>query len=350
MALWRVPSLAANGEAEIYLGIFAPLLVAAAVVWRRGTVQSGRPRWHALRLVVAIVGVVYALIAAGTLFGSWSVRIGPLTVSASQTVQPLSIAVLCLIVLGLTSPAFVDAFRRRSIFAFYTSAAVMTWSFALGPRPRLLGELLLYRGPYEFLMLFPGFGDRLRVPARFVMMTILAVAIAAGIALDSTDGVGVAGPSPGVHSRRTARDRRRQLDVHVPDAIGACVCRLPKTVPASAAVLELPLGNVGPDIAAVYRSIAHGHPVVNGYSGYEPPHYRVLKPGLGERDDSVLTTLTKFAPIVVMIAKRTIPAAAWPPLSAGMRTRCASRRQPVSIALSPARQSGPSGRAGRDRV
>ena len=50
-------------------------------------------------------------------------------------------------------------------------AAVLTWGFTLGPRPRLLGELFLYRGPYEFLMLFPGFGDRLRVPARFVMMT-----------------------------------------------------------------------------------------------------------------------------------------------------------------------------------
>jgi len=46
---------------------------------------------------------------------------------------------------------------------------------------------------------------------------------------------------------------------------------------------------------------------VNGYSGYEPPHYRVLKPGLGERDDSVLTTLTKFAPIVVMIASEDDP-------------------------------------------
>ena len=31
---------------------------------------------------------------------------------------------------------------------------------------------------------------------------------------------------------------------------------LPDAVPPSAAVLELPLGNVGGDIAAVYRSIA----------------------------------------------------------------------------------------------
>ena len=307
MALWRVPSLASNGEAEIYLGIFAPLLVLAALVLRRGSVATGRGRWHALRLVVAIVGVVYALIAAGTLFGSWSFRIGPLTVSASQTVQPLSIAVLCLVALGLTSPSFVDAFRRRSVFAFYTFAAVMTWSFTLGPRPRLLGELLLYRGPYEFLMLFPGFGDRLMVPARFVMMTILAVSVAAGIAL-----IRLTASAP--RAVRFAVTVLILLAITADSWTFTCpmpsvppFVELPGTVPGSAAILELPLGNVGSDIAAVYRSVAHGHPVVNGYSGYEPPHYRVLKPGLGERDDSVLTTLTKSAPIVVMIASADDP-------------------------------------------
>lgn len=317
MALWRVPSLASNGEAEIYLGIFAPLLVLAALVLGRGAVASdGSTRswappsgglWRAVRLLVATVGVVYALIAAGTLVGPWSVRIGPLTVSASQSVQPFSIAVLCLIVLGLTSALFVDAFRRRSVFAFYTVAAVMTWSFTLGPRPKLLGHLLLYRGPYDFLMLFPGFEDRLRVPARFVMMTILAVSVAAGFAL----------------VRLTASASRTVRLVFTVIVLAAIVAdswtfscpmpsvppfvELPATVPASAPILELPLGNVGPDITAVYRSIAHGHPVVNGYSGYEPPHYRVLKPGLGERDDSVLISLTKFAPIVVIIAKEDDP-------------------------------------------
>jgi hypothetical protein len=306
MALWRVPSLASNGEGEIYLGIFAPLLVAAAIFMRRRPATPGRPRWRTFRIVVAVVGVVYALVAAGTLFGSWSVRIGPLTISASQTVQPLSIAVSCAIVLGLTSPAFLDAFRRRSTFAFYTTAAVLTWGLTLGPRPRLLGELFLYRGPYEFLMLFPGFGDRLRAPARFVMMTILAVAVAAGIAL-----IRLTASSP--------RSVRLAITVLVLVAITADswtftpmpsvppFVELPSRVPGSAAVLELPLGNAGNDIAAVYRSIAHGRAVVNGYSGYEPPHYRVVKTGLGDRDDSVLTTLTKFAAIVVIIAKSDDP-------------------------------------------
>ena len=102
MALWRVPSLAANGEGEIYLGIFAPLLVAGGLLLAAAPFRTRRVDAPCTRCAsaVAVVGVVYTLIAAGTLFGSWSVNIGPLRISASQTVQPLSIAVLCLFILG----------------------------------------------------------------------------------------------------------------------------------------------------------------------------------------------------------------------------------------------------------
>ena len=134
MALWRFPSLAANGEAEIYLGVFAPLLILAALVWRRPLAEPGRQIVPRLRMVVAVVGGIYTLIAIGTLFGSWSVSLGPLTISASQTVQPLSIAVFCFCLLAITSRPFVDAFRRRSVFAFYITAAALTWTFTLGPR------------------------------------------------------------------------------------------------------------------------------------------------------------------------------------------------------------------------
>jgi hypothetical protein len=304
IALWRVPSLVVNGEAEIYLGIFAPLLILAAILQRRSRTSSGTPvGWRRFRLGVAIVGAIYATIAAGTLIGPWAVTLGPLTVSASQTAQPLTVAVFCVFVLGLTSAAVVDAFRRRSVFAFYTMAAFVSWTFTWGPRPTLLGHQLLYRGPYAFLMLFPGFDERLRVPARFVMLTILAVGVAAGIALVRLTG-------------STSRFVRAAITAVVLLAIAAdswmpaipmphvpALVQLPAPVPSSAVVLELPLGNLGPDIAAVYRSIAHERHVVNGYSGYEPRHYRVLRAALGERDDSALITLTKFAPLAVIIAR-----------------------------------------------
>jgi hypothetical protein len=318
MALWRVRSLAANGEAEIYLGIVAPLLVAAGMLMRRRR-PSDRTPWSRLRLGVAAVGVAYLLIAAGTLWGPWRISIGPLTLSARQTVQPFSIAVLAFIIVGLMSATFVDAFRRRSAFAFYATAAVMTWGFTLGPRPTFLGEQLLYRGPYALLMLLPGFDERLRVPARFVMMTILAVAVAAGIALVRLIE---ARAQAGQHSVRHGRARLATALILAAIAADSWtfalpmpsvpnLVQLPAAVPPSAAVLELPLGNVGPDIAAVYRSIGHGRRVVNGYSGYDPPHYRVLRPALGERDGSILTALRRAEPLAVIVWKADDPGGGW---------------------------------------
>jgi len=57
------------------------------------------------------------------------------------------------------------------------------------------------------------------------------------------------------------------------------------------ALMELPLGDPFRDVAAMYRNMSYGRAVVNGYSGYFPPHYAALRFGLGLRDDDVLTQL-----------------------------------------------------------
>ena len=105
MALWRVPSLAANGEAEIYLGIFAPLPLLAALVLQRPSDRAGSsPLAAACARAVAIIGVIYALHRGRHADRILEHRLGPLTLSASQTVQPFSIAVFCLILVGVLSP------------------------------------------------------------------------------------------------------------------------------------------------------------------------------------------------------------------------------------------------------
>src|SRR5262249_5615904 len=118
-----------------------------------------------------------------TLLGSWSVRLGRARISAGRTDRPLTVAIFSLLVLFLTSATFINIVRRRSTFAFYTIAAVITWALSLCPAPRLFGQSWLYRGPYALLMLFPGFDYRFRAPARFAMITALGVATAAGVGL-----------------------------------------------------------------------------------------------------------------------------------------------------------------------
>jgi hypothetical protein len=56
-------------------------------------------------------------------------------------------------------------------------------------------------------------------------------------------------------------------------------------------LVELPLGDPFRDVAAMYRGMSHGRPVVNGYSGYFPPNYAALRFGFGVRDADVLQQL-----------------------------------------------------------
>ena len=69
-------------------------------------------------------------------------------------------------------------------------------------------------------------------------------------------------------------------------------------------MLELPLGESWLDAPAQFRGIRHGRPVVNGYSGYAPPHYHLLSTALRLNDGDVLTGLTSTTPLVVVLNRR----------------------------------------------
>jgi hypothetical protein len=67
-------------------------------------------------------------------------------------------------------------------------------------------------------------------------------------------------------------------------------------------VIELPLGESWLDAPAQFRGIVHGRPVVNGYSGYAPPHYHLLSTALrlndgdGRRSSGGAASLTAARP------------------------------------------------------
>jgi hypothetical protein len=234
--------------------------------------------------------------------GRWKLQVfGVQLFSVSNTVTPLVCAIGLALTLVLTSPALRHSLTSRSRLGFYSVAAMLTWLLSLGPAPMLMGKPFMYRGPYAALMLFPGF-NALRVPARFWLMTTLCLAIAGAFLFD----------------RVAARFGRWRLAGAVAVSLAALsdgwvanfplakappiwkveTCGTPNAAhqpdPAGAAILELPLGNPSRDAAAMYRGMTHGRPVVNGYSGYFPPHYAALRFGLGLHDDDVLTQLASF--------------------------------------------------------
>ena len=186
-------------------------------------------------------------------------------------------------------PAGAWSYRRHSPFAFYLIAAVVLGVLALGPNPTLLGYNFMAYAPYEGLLLLPGY-ESFRVPARFWMLVTICLSTLAGLAFARLV---------------PATSRRQRLAfglVTVGVLVDAWVVFPTVTAPtrsdtldrAEGTVLELPLGNRNRDVAAMLRSVNHGQALVNGYSGYRPPHYPALAYGLERGDDEVLRVLSAY--------------------------------------------------------
>ena len=47
-----------------------------------------------------------------------------------------------------------------------------------------------------------------------------------------------------------------------------------------APVIEVPPDDARVSVGAMYRAMFHGRPIVNGYTGYVPPHYTILSSAL----------------------------------------------------------------------
>ncbi len=67
-------------------------------------------------------------------------------------------------------------------------------------------------------------------------------------------------------------------------------------------VLALPFEDERVSVYAMYQSMAHRRPVVNGYSGYVTSHADVIGWALRRRDPTVLTELRRGQPLYVLVA------------------------------------------------
>jgi hypothetical protein len=201
------------------------------------------------------------------------------------------------------------AVRDRSPLAFYLIAAATLFFCSLGPEPTLLGWRILYEPPYAWLMRLPFFDDTIRVPARFGMLAVLALSLAGSLAYAR-----LAAARPGarwlpalVIAGILADGAMRPLPLAAPPGSFT----IPREAAAADAVLELPLGDVIRDTAAMYRVTMHGTRTVNGYNGYDPLYYHVLRLSLAGRDATALDALTARGSILVAIASTAPDAQGW---------------------------------------
>ena len=276
LLLWRVPHLVSKPEGAVYPGIvMLALLGAGAVVAARQPAQPAarvRPPRSiaALRIALLVVSSVGCLAASATwLAGPIAFHLGPVPISISQVHKPLGLALNALFLFAATSPALWRRARAGSLPALYATLFALATILMLGPDGEFFGHRFWYKAPFAWLVELPGFNS-VRVPARMAGIQILAASVLCAFAV-----------------RRLAPTRRRGalLAAVLSTALAAdgwfsaAIVAAPAPPPASLhadLVLELPTRGWVEDVAAMYRGIAHGRPVVNGYSGYPAPHYEQL--------------------------------------------------------------------------
>jgi len=189
----------------------------------------------------------------------------------------------------------VDGWRRHSVFLFYGLATLAMLVFALGPVGRVFGDRFLWRAPYSWLMMLPG-GASLRVPARFAMPFALCLGQAAAIGW----------------TRLVSSSKRLTLGTVAALAVLADGWAVLAAVPLPPAVnvaaldpnavlIELPMTDLYSDTRALLDAIGHGHTIVNGFSGYSPPHYAPLVAAAQMMDARLFNSLRQDRPVGIYV-------------------------------------------------
>ena len=289
-------------EGELFPGA-VPLLLALAGILASARTPSIRDA-HTTRTIIArllfVFAVLHAVAAAATIsFRRLTLDLWLFDVRLGNVTQLLLRGAIAYGIALYLSPAMrgrAAAFMRSG--GFFVLALIAAAWLSLGPSPQVLGRPLDLASPYRFLWTYiPGF-EGLRVPARFAMIVALMLAVlgALGAAAVARVRHGVivlgvlaalflyeAGAAPFVVNGMSpvqglvTPPARLELPRRAP-----LVYRAVDQLPANAVIADLPLGEADYDLRAMYYSIERWRRIVNGYSGFFPPHYGRVKVALSE--------------------------------------------------------------------
>jgi hypothetical protein len=242
--------------------------------------------------------VSVASILTTLVIGPWRLEWQGMTVRTSGLDRALGMAFIAGVPLLLLRTRFLEIVKRRDALAFYLGTMIVMGLLCCGPVLRVGDAVILDPMPYRWLMAVPGF-DQLRVPTRFWMLGTLCLGLAAGLAF--------ARLMPMRGRLRTAALRVLSAGVMLDGwttgiGMSAAPPQWPRVERRGEArpILELPLGPAW-DAAATFRSMRHRRPVLNGVSGYDPPHYEPLKSGLSTHDPELLLAIASLGAFDVVV-------------------------------------------------
>jgi hypothetical protein len=323
-AIWGETARAfPQAEGDLFPGLVPLLLALTGVAVWRSDVAAGRPplRFRAIHWLLLALTLVHAIAAVITTFNRrLTIDLGFATLRMSNVDQLLIRAVVVAVILLVLSPelrARCAAFMRAP--GFFLAALLAAMWLSLGPAPHALGRPVNLFGPYQLLYdVVPGF-DGLRVPARFGMIVILMLSVLGGYgaavvarrrggtvvltalaALFLTESVTLPFTVNGVSP--LADLATPEARVYRPSRAPAVYHAVPRDMPVVLA--ELPLGQQDYDLRAMFYSMVHHARLLNGYSGFFPPHYGRLALALSDvprHPDPAWTALKEFGATHVLI-------------------------------------------------
>ena len=166
---------------------------------------------------------------------------------------------------------------RRRMAWLYGALAATAFLLSLGPEPAAWSQRFLPSGPYLWLArLVPG-ADGLRVPARLGVVVLMALSVLAAMG-----AARLLVPLPGrwrvaalaaLGAAVVAEGWAGPLVLAPVDAHGRLADRttyqwLAQQPPGAAIELPIVEWAIAPTLTYQYATLRHGHPIVNGYSGY----------------------------------------------------------------------------------
>ena len=169
---------------------------------------------------------------------------------------------------------------RRGITLLYGALAAAAFVLSLGPEPAAWSHRLLPAGPYAWLVrLVPGM-DGLRVPARLGVVVLMALCVLAAIGaarlleslprpwrITAVVALGAAMVAEGWAAPLTMAP----VDPHGRPGDRSAYRWLAQQPPGAAIELPILEWSIAPTLTYQYATLLHGHPIVNGYSGYGSP-------------------------------------------------------------------------------
>jgi hypothetical protein len=210
------------------------------------------------------------------------------------------LTVVVLAILGVVVGRRRDENTRLAV-AFGVVAIVLSFWLSLGPRIQIETQPVsfpaLYRLAWEYL---PGFNVA-RVPARFASITVLALALLAGIGLATIDdgvrrgwrrwalivcGAAIVAEGAAFPLPRNGTWTSAPNELVAPEprlhrlADAAPAFRFLHDLPGVVVVAHFPFGAPEREIQYGYYAALHGRRTVNGYSGAFPPSYTLRLPAL----------------------------------------------------------------------